>query len=971
MPLMPKQDWSRPGIRKKISRDLLLVQLVGILIFKYLRPFRTYCWLAMRYIRCRLLALLSTIFLLPFTIAQSDGGAQPIDTTALHAQIDTLIKHQQWDASLPLIFTALEEERQQQDWRGYEDMADNMAYALFNLRRTDSSLVLISQTLSTLREAGQDSTVNTARLWGYLATNYVRAERFMEALESQQKAIGILERKKYLGDKLAYAYKNAAQALVRFDNHTLARQYFEASIRVDTAGTYRAAIYAQLANQSHFRDDEASVMRYYLLGMAEPRKSEHDIAHLSANGASAFITAGRYAEAKAMLRTAWAFFDKKPDHWINNRMRVMSQLANIATLEHQPQTALAYYRQAETNGKTYLPRKSREMAKLYNDWAKYWEHKQQPDSALACYQKALVQAFPNFQSLSILDNPSLSEAWAESQAMIAARGKAMLLSSLPQPSVQTDRAAFESFELSFLVADRMRRTYGNDADKMVMADQLRPAVNAAVHHLCRTYAAAHNPADLVALFYLLEQTRANALSDALRQQRALALSGIPDTLLNQEEKQRRELAFLDQNYRMAADSASKARFQDKWVKKELTYAHLLKNMGEQYPQFRQYQQADRAVDISEIAANMPDSAILLTWHDAGDRYVCLSMHHQGHLALREVPRDSVLDGQLYHLITLLNDKAAQETHPETLLDLSQALGEKLLPLSLLSDARAIIVVPDGRLCQLPFEVLLTRPHTGVLSKAPYLLRSHTLRYTWSASLLASHPSTGQKVRGALHYAPFVRKTRDGLPILSHSLRDMPPTLHAELRQGEAASVADFLEKSPYYAILHLSTHASASQPEPGIEFYDRRLLRSDIYAQRLHTDLVSLSACETGSGELASSEGVLSLARAFAYAGAKSMVASLWAVNESSTADLFSAFYEHLDKGLSKSEALQQAKLRYLDGSEMEARKLPFYWAALTLSGDDGQVDISPRTDGRLWWTLAVVATLGLAATLYRRRKKT
>ncbi|HMX40003.1 MAG TPA: CHAT domain-containing protein, partial [Saprospiraceae bacterium] len=710
------------------------------------------------------------------------------------------------------------------------------------------------------------------------------------------------------------------------------------------------------------------VMRYYLLGMDEPKKSEQDIAHLCSNGASAFIAAGRYAEAESMLRKSLAFFDKDLSRWIDNRMRVMSQLAAIATLRQQPQAALACYRQAEVSGKAHIRHKSREMAKLYNDWAKYWERQQQPDSALACYQKALVQVFPDFHSLSIADNPSLDDAWAESQAMTAALGKAMLLSKLPSSTPQIAKASFESFELGLLVADRMRRTYGNDVDKMAMATQLRPAIDAAVRHLCRAYAADKSPAHLVALFHLLEQTRANALSDALRQQRALALSGMPDTLLSQEEKQRRELAFLENQHQMAEDSASKARFQNQWVKKQLAYARLLKGMGEQYPQFRQYQQADQAADIAEIAKAMPDTAALLTWHDAGDRYVCLSMH-QGHLAIREVARDSAFDGQLGRFITLLNDKAAQETQPESFLALSRYLGEKLLPPDLLSAAKAFIMVPDGQLCRLPFEVLLTQPHEGFFSKAPYLLRSHTLRYVWSASLLAAPAPRQHRVSGILHCAPFVSRARDGLPVLSHSLRDMPPALHAQVRQSEAATSADFLQKAPHYAILHLSTHASVSLPEPGIEFYDRRLLRSDIYAQRLSTQLVSLSACETGSGELAQSEGVLSLARAFAYAGAKSMVASLWSVNESSTADLFSAFYEHLDRGLSRSEALRQAKLRYLEGSEMEARKLPFYWAALTLSGDDGPVDLSSPTPW-LWWVLGAAAALGLAAIWWRRRQR-
>lgn len=104
---------------------------------------------------------------------------------------------------------------------------------------------------------------------------------------------------------------------------------------------------------------------------------------------------------------------------------------------------------------------------------------------------------------------------------------------------------------------------------------------------------------------------------------------------------------------------------------------------------------------------------------------------------------------------------------------------------------------------------------------------------------------------------------------------------------------------------------------PGIELYDRRLTAPEIYAQRFHASLVSLSACETGKGHLAGGEGVLSLARAFAYAGAQSLV-SHWKVNERSTAELFSVFYKNVQQGIPKVEALRQSKLNYLASAEIE-----------------------------------------------------
>jgi CHAT domain-containing protein len=173
----------------------------------------------------------------------------------------------------------------------------------------------------------------------------------------------------------------------------------------------------------------------------------------------------------------------------------------------------------------------------------------------------------------------------------------------------------------------------------------------------------------------------------------------------------------------------------------------------------------------------------------------------------------------------------------------------------------------------------------------------------------------------------------------------------------------------HYDVLHLSTHAYAGQrSQPGIAFFDRTVALPEIYAQRLNASLVALSACETNAGAFAEGEGVLSLARAFAYAGARSLVASYWSVNDRSTAQLFAAFYGHLQTGLPKSEALRRAKLDLLEASGPDARKAPYHWAAFTLSGADGPVLLEEKKWS--WWILGLAA-VGLAGVgLFFLRKR-
>ena len=100
-----------------------------------------------------------------------------------------------------------------------------------------------------------------------------------------------------------------------------------------------------------------------------------------------------------------------------------------------------------------------------------------------------------------------------------------------------------------------------------------------------------------------------------------------------------------------------------------------------------------------------------------------------------------------------------------------------------------------------------------------------------------------------------------------------------------------------------------------------------------HTELVVLSACETGVGKIEDGEGVAGINKAFMKAGAKYVVMSLWSVPEKSTGVLMKRFYENLQKGQSYSKALREAKIWMIENKNSH----PFYWAGFVGSGRDNE----------------------------------
>jgi CHAT domain-containing protein len=107
---------------------------------------------------------------------------------------------------------------------------------------------------------------------------------------------------------------------------------------------------------------------------------------------------------------------------------------------------------------------------------------------------------------------------------------------------------------------------------------------------------------------------------------------------------------------------------------------------------------------------------------------------------------------------------------------------------------------------------------------------------------------------------------------------------------------------------------------------------------------VVLSACETGKGKLIQGEGMLSLSRAFSYAGCQSIITSLWKADDQATAYIATRLHFYLSRGLDKDIALQKSKIDYLNDKEIEQRfKLPLYWANMVLVGDPSPVWQKPN----------------------------
>ena len=208
-------------------------------------------------------------------------------------------------------------------------------------------------------------------------------------------------------------------------------------------------------------------------------------------------------------------------------------------------------------------------------------------------------------------------------------------------------------------------------------------------------------------------------------------------------------------------------------------------------------------------------------------------------------------------------------------------------------------------------------------------------------------------------------------------------------EDSLATEGSFKREAAQYRILHLAMHAYADDQDPMLSHLlftlnpkdtteDGDLTAAELYAMNLNADLAVLSACNTGFGTLSKGEGVMSLARAFTYAGVPATVTSLWEAPDATTPGIMESFYKNLKLGMPKDDALRQAKLTYLKNAHESLAANPYLWASFVPMGNMDAIDLEEK--GPLsnlmadfgFWIGAGVGVLALViwGFIWRRKKR-
>lgn len=591
-------------------------------------------------------------------------------------------------------------------------------------------------------------------------------------------------------------------------------------------------------------------------------------------------------------------------------------------------------------------------------------------------QQAICAFSSNFNDKDIYANPqSFSGSYTYYRLFEALHSKAAAFETLYQskPVEKYLKASLDAYMSTMRLLGFIEKSYDTDDAKFFLKKNSRDVYSEALAVCLQLQFRFPHSDYLEKAFQISEKNKASILAASLRQRSINQASGVDSGFLQQERNIKYNIARLDVKSEQAKDNAEIEALAREKAKYEIALSQLQKEL-EQNSRYFQLKYEDANYSAKDLQSQLDDDQALFNFYSTNDALHVFAFTRNDFKYLRIDAVDS-LKKAISEWVLLL--QSAGDGRKFDGRQTSGYLYQKLVaPMqSMVGDKGDWVIIPDGSLYLLPFESLPAD------ASGKYLLERATISYQFSSRFLFSKTKTRQKKNyEVLSFAPFV-KAGAGMDPLLRSAEEIAG-LKGRQYLGKTATKAAFLQQLNKFPILHLATHAIADPKNPGssfIAFYPEKgspvednLFLEEIYGLDLEDcQLVIVSACETGKGELVSNEGVISLGRAFAAAGCDGTINSLWKADDKATAFILEHFHQYLQKGLSKSRALQKAKLDYIKSDAIY--KNPAYWSNLVLLGDDTPVIAkAPSVTGIVLAIFCSVMLLivYLVPVLKRRRRK-
>ena len=819
---------------------------------------------------------------------------------------------------------------------------------------------------------------------GYMsiAVNATKRGRYLDAERDYERARAIFEAGPPDSKDRYRIYSNAGTNYRKLGDYDRARQYAERALtlKLEHYPPEHPSVpkyYSNIGKVLRDRGDYEKALPYFEKALALSEESlgaDHPTTY-GATGelGSAYADLDRGAEALKYYRRAIRGMRK---HYPPTHPYLVGGYFNIGrVLEDQGKyaAALDQYRRTLRLFETSPEPFPQYIAQTRYQIARVLDRQGFPDSTLVLVQRALQELSPNESLTAYANNPHPDSLQARLDALqlFALKISALRQRASAKPAAAELLPAFATAERALEVVSRVRAGYLGESSRRELRERVDPLYHHAVALAFELYQLTGEKQYLQRAVEISNAAKAGLLCDQLRDDEALALADLPAAASTELARARTAVQRAREAYEGTPTPTRRQALREA----ELLHLHVQEELRRTYPRYAALRSQSDVVTVARLQGTLAPETALLDYYRT-DSVLYIFCIKNNTLAGQSRPIGASFAKHLAALLpqslsVLLGDPAALRAYRAANAAVYAQLVEPMA--DQLTHCTNLIVVPHAQLHRLSFEALTTSPPNA---SPRYLLERFAVSYAPAAGLAVRVDGYGPVAtrRDFLGSAPRFdpgaaadpfRAALGPLPYAAEEIALAARYFKGAVQLDTAARESAFVRAAPGTRVLHLATHGRLDDAHPlrsGLYFRpaadtldDGFLSALEIYGLHLDAELAVLSACQTGAGPLATGEGSLNLARAFTFAGCRSVLLSRWLANDRATAAIVGHFYRHLAAGLSKPAALRQAKLDYLATADPLAQH-PYFWAGLVLTGDTAPL----ATGGAYPWGWWVIGLLGL-----------
>jgi CHAT domain-containing protein/Flp pilus assembly protein TadD len=746
-------------------------------------------------------------------------------------------------------------------------------------------------------------------------------------------------------------------------NYRQARNYFEKAIALTDPGNtdlltnYRINMAALLVKL----DETEAAKKMYESLLPSPG-FENEIYH---NLGIIHIKQEDYKKAIDYLRKVSYTGNKKDIDLYYNFGVAYAELDKNDSAEFYLQRAIA--ENVKWNGQ----RKNTQYGLILKYQADELAKQQLYKEATAQYQQAVIQFHNEFRETDPYRNPVLFTgvfSYINLFNTLAAKAAAFENWYRQEKNITLLTSSLETYQSAFKLADYVERTYDSDEARLFLSG-IKYTVHSKPINVCLQLYDLTQKRNYLEEAYLFDQrNKASILALNVQENELRNKSGQTNQLIIRETALKSLITRLSLKAGQVTDSTKLYEINGQIRDHEIELGKLQEKLNND-PAWLEKRLAGQIPSVNQLQKQFDNATALLSFHLSDNELLTLFITPS-----RFEYHKSVVNKNFFLAIdsfkaALHNTSADQRFNA---VNASVSLYKKLITplLSKLPQTKRLIIIPDDELNYLPFEALQDE-------NKKYLVELFSVQYQYSTALLKEDKKIHNNP-GTLSFAPFtaygyVDSSGNAYSSLPSSIEEIAE-LEGKIFTDSTATKKNFLRTINHYEMIHLATHAQVNNEDPGLSFIafypeqeDHKLYTREIADLKLDsTQLIILSACETGAGKLVKGEGLMSLSRAFAYAGCPNIITSLWKAEDKTTAFLTRQLHYYLNKHYSKDKALQMAKLDLLKSEDIDPRlKSPNYWAQLILIGD-----YEARHNSSNWWWIAIgIIVIAIGYKLLNKKK--